>query len=186
MKVGIQGVKASFHDVAARKFFAGREIAPVECASFKALAESLRTGAAERCLMAIENSIAGSILPNYALLETYGFKIVGEVYLRIEMALMALQGQTVADLKFVRSHPMALLQCEDFLAEHSWIKAIEAADTAESARDIQREQARGHGRHREPVGRRGLWPGAFGRGDRDQQAQLHALSGDRAERGSCS
>lgn len=144
MKVGIQGVKASFHDVAARKFFAGREFTPVECQSFKALAQSLRDGASDLCMMAIENSIAGSILPNYTLLETYGFKIVGEVYLRIEMSLMALPGQKLEDLRFVRSHPMALLQCEDFLAAHPWLKALEGADTAESARDIQREQAFGH------------------------------------------
>jgi len=129
--------------VAAQRFFAGQAVVPVECQSFKRLAESLKEGSSDLCMMAIENSIAGSILPNYTLLETYGFKIVGEVYLRIEMSLMALAGQRLEDLKFVRSHPMALLQCEDFLAAHPWIKALEGTDTAESARDIQRDRSPG-------------------------------------------
>ena len=143
MKVGIQGVRACFHDVAARKFFASQAIVPIECPTFKALAQSLRDGESDLCMMAIENSIAGSILPNYTLLETHGFKIVGEVYLRIEMSIMALAGQRLEDIRWVRSHPMALLQCEDFLAAHPWMKALEGTDTAESARDIQRDQTQG-------------------------------------------
>lgn len=143
MNVGIQGVRACFHDVAARKYFGDRAIVPVECQSFKSLAQSLSSGQSDLSLMAIENSIAGSILPNYTLLETYGFKITGEVYLRIEMSVMALPGQKLADIRFVRSHPMALLQCEDFLSSHPWMKALEGADTAESARDIQRDRTQG-------------------------------------------
>jgi prephenate dehydratase len=137
VKIAIQGVKASFHDVAARKYFSNHEIEPVECPSFKTLSLSLKNCGSDLAVMAIENSIAGSILPNYTLLETYGFKIIGEVYLRIEMDLMALPGQKLEELKFVQSHPMALLQCDDFLASHLYLKVLEGSDTAESAKDIR-------------------------------------------------
>jgi prephenate dehydratase len=145
MKVGIQGVRASFHDVAARLWCEGQEIQAVECPSFPKLAAALRDGDADLCMMAIENSIAGSILPNYSLLETHGFKIVGEVYLRIEHSLMALPGQKIGDLMTVQSHPMALLQCEDFLFAHPGLKAIEASDTAESAKEIADRKLKGAG-----------------------------------------
>jgi prephenate dehydratase len=141
-KVAIQGIKASFHDVAARKFFDGREIALVECPSFQALCQSLAQES-DRALMAIENSIAGSILPNYRLLEEFGFRIIGETYLRIEMTLMGLPGQALHDIRSVHSHPMALLQCEDFLAAHPAMRRIEAADTAESAKLIADQKLAG-------------------------------------------
>src|ERR1700733_8448333 len=105
MKIAIQGVKASFHDVAARTFFANQNVHPVECSTFRDLCEVLKSEKAEFAMMAIENSIAGSILPNYSLLENFHFRIVGEIYLRIEMNLMALPGQKIEDLKFVQSHP---------------------------------------------------------------------------------
>jgi prephenate dehydratase len=139
LKIGIQGVEASFHDVAAHQFFRdrhGRKIASIECASFKDLCEALANGKADYCLMAIENTIAGSILTNYSLLERYRFKTIGEVYLKIELHLMALPDQAVSDLYFIQSHPMALLQCEEFLFRHPGIKVIEASDTAESAKNI--------------------------------------------------
>jgi prephenate dehydratase len=137
MKVAIQGVKASFHDVAARVFFTNKNVDPVECSTFRELCEVLKGKKAEFAMMAIENSIAGSILPNYSLLETFHLKIVGEVYLRIEMNLMALPGQKLEDLKFVQSHPMALFQCEDFLHQYPSLQILEAADTAESAKNIK-------------------------------------------------
>jgi prephenate dehydratase len=95
-------------------------------------------------MMAIENSIAGSILPNYLLLEQFQGRIVGEVYLRIEMSLMALAGQKISDLHSVQSHPMALFQCEDFLFKYPHLKVIEAADTAESAKIIKERGLQGH------------------------------------------
>jgi prephenate dehydratase len=143
LRVGIQGVRASFHDVAARRHFVGQALEPVECPSFSGLCASLRDGQADRCLMAIENSIAGSILTNYGLLETHGFKIAGEVYLRIELHLMALPGQQLADIRQVQSHPMALLQCDDFLSAHPHIRAVEGNDTAEVARDIAAQKTPG-------------------------------------------
>jgi prephenate dehydratase len=144
-RIGIQGVKASFHEVAARQYFEGSNFELVECASFKALSTALHDRTADRCVMAIENSIAGSILTNYSLLERYGFKILGEVYRRIEMSLVALPGQRIEDLHTVQSHPMALLQVEDFLAKHPNLKVLEGADTAESARRISANRLMGYG-----------------------------------------
>ena len=144
LKIAIQGVKASFHDVAARKFFTGKTVVPVECSTFRILCDKLAASEADFALMAIENTIAGSILPNYALLETNGFKILGEVYLRIEMCLLALPGQKLEDIRFVQSHPMALLQCQDFLSTLSNIKQVEASDTAESAFEIKSRNLNGY------------------------------------------
>ncbi len=144
MKVAIQGVKASFHDVAARKYFKNQQVEPIECASFPILGKTLKDGASEYAMMAIENTIAGSILPNYSLLEKYGFKILGETYLRIEMCLLALPGQKLSGIRSVQSHPMALLQCTDFLGKLSDIKVIEASDTAESALEIQKRGLKNH------------------------------------------
>jgi prephenate dehydratase len=138
IRVGIQGVKAAFHDRAAREYFAGVEdLELLECSSFQILCEALKKGETAFSLMAIENSIAGSILTNYLLLERYDLKVIGEVYLRIEMCLMALAGQKLTEIDTVYSHPMALLQCQDFLAKHPHIKAMAANDTAESAKEIK-------------------------------------------------
>jgi len=145
MKIAIQGVRASFHDVAARLFFLNEKVEPVECSTFRELCEVLKSKKAEFAMMAIENSIAGSILPNYSLLESFHFKIVGEVYLRIEMNLMALPGQKVSDLKFVQSHPMALFQCEDFLHTSPALEILEGTDTAESAKNIKDKKLLGYG-----------------------------------------
>jgi prephenate dehydratase len=145
LQVAIQGVKASFHDVAARKFFNEMQVDPVECSTFRDLCEALKAKKAQYALMAIENSIAGSILPNYSLLENFHFQIQGEIYLRIEMALMALPHQTISQLKFVQSHPMALFQCEEFLHKHPTMKILEASDTAESAKDISEKKLQGYG-----------------------------------------
>ena len=136
LRVGIQGVAASFHDVAARKYFHDRAIEPVEFSSFQTLCDALSRQQTDFALMAIENSIAGSILPNYQLLEKHRFKIIGEVYQRIVMNIMAIPGQTIDDIRYVMSHPMAFLQCEAFFSRHPHLKRIEAADTAESAKEI--------------------------------------------------
>lgn len=145
LRIGIQGVRASFHDMAARKVFKDQEIDLVECATFRRLCEALRSAETDFNMMAIENSIAGSILPNYLLLEQFQARVVGEVYLRIEMNLMALGGQKISDLHSVQSHPMALVQCEEFLFRHPHLKIIEAADTAESAKTIRERGLKGQG-----------------------------------------
>src|SRR5688572_10718983 len=118
MKVAIQGGRASFHDIASRIHF-GEQITTVECGTFRELCEKLKNDASiDYGLMAIENSIAGSILPNYGLLKEYDFTIIGEVQLRIKMNLIGHQGAKLSDLTKVMSHYMALLQCEDFLYKY--------------------------------------------------------------------
>lgn len=145
IRVAIQGIRASFHDVAARKYFAGRELEVVECATFRSTCATLSDGRADVAVMAIENTIAGSILPNYSLLEAHQFRIFGEVYLRIELALLALAGQRLEDITTVQSHPMALLQCEDFFSRHPELEIVEGADTAMSAKRVAEAGLRGHG-----------------------------------------
>ena len=132
-KVGIQGIKAAFHDLAARKYFTGSDLSLFEFGSFEKLAKSLKQGKIDYAIMAIENSIAGSLLPNYSLIGKYQLKIVGEIYLRIELHLMALPGTKIDDLRYVMSHPMALLQSREFLNNYPLIEAVEIKDTAESA-----------------------------------------------------
>ncbi len=144
LRVGIQGVRASFHDLAARIFFSTRNIEAIQCPSFPRLCKDLREKCTDAGVMAIENSIAGSILPNYSLLEANHFKIIGELYLRIEMNLMALPGQKIEDIRFVQSHPMALLQCENFFLAHPEIKILEGSDTAESAEELRNRNLKGY------------------------------------------
>ncbi len=139
-RIAIQGVRACFHDVAARKYFKNESLSMVECDSFPKLCRSLEEKHSDFAIMAIENTIAGSILPNYALLEAHGFKILGETYLRIEMCIMALPDQKIEEIRFVKSHPMAILQCQDFLEKHPDIQVVEGSDTAESALEIGRDQ----------------------------------------------
>jgi prephenate dehydratase len=136
MKIAIQGGAASFHDIAARKYF-GKNIETVHCSTFKILCDKLKNKEVDFAAMAIENSIAGSILPNYALIQKYGFHITGEIQLRIEQNLMVLPGIKIQDLKKARSHYMALMQCEDFLAQYPHLQMEEYHDTADSAKDVR-------------------------------------------------
>src|SRR5690606_20739104 len=138
-KIAIQGVKASFHEEAALKYF-GQDIETLECSSFKQTCEMLKQGKADYVVMAIENSIAGSILPNYNLLRDYRFHIVGEVHLNIQQNLLALPGVKLSDIQYVESHPIAIRQCDEFLSDHSdWI-IKEGLDTAGCAKKIKEEQ----------------------------------------------
>ncbi|MXV52095.1 ACT domain-containing protein [Pedobacter sp. HMF7647] len=138
-KIAIQGIKASFHEEAAFKFF-GEDIDTIECNSFRATCEALKNKEADYVVMAIENSIAGSILPNYTLLQDYHFSIIGEVYLPIQLHLMALPGVKFEDIKFVESHPIAIRQCIDFFYEYPHIKVVESTDTAACAKKIRDNQ----------------------------------------------
>ncbi len=141
-RIVIQGVRGAFHEIAARKFF-GENIEIFPALSFAELFEKMETGnAADAAVMAIENSIAGSILGNYHLLQHSGLTITGEVFLRIEQHLMALPGVEISQLKEVQSHPMALAQCSLFFKKHPHIKLAESADTAESAARIHHEKLR--------------------------------------------
>ena len=141
-KVAIQGILGSFHHQVAIDYF-GAGVAVDECLSFEALVDSLLAGHSTRAVMAIENSIAGSIIPNYALIDRHGLQITGEHYLDIHQNLMALPGQNIADLTEVHSHPMALLQCMAFLKKHPHLKLVEDKDTAETARRIREKGTTG-------------------------------------------
>lgn len=134
-KVAIQGFQASFHETAARRFF-GDEIETLECATFPQLFGAMKNGEAGFAVCAFENSLAGSILPNYALLRNSDLEIFGEIYLCIEMNLMALPGQTLEQIAEIHSHPMAFLQCQEFLDDHPQIQLVESSDTALSAKEI--------------------------------------------------
>src|SRR6186713_2594953 len=140
-KVAIQGIATSFHEVAALTYFQ-EKIETMECLSFHALCESLKHGKSDFAVMAIENSIAGSILPNYFLLQEYHFSIVGEVYLPIHMNLMALPGVKLSDIKSIESHPMAIRQCSDFLHRLNGVDIRESDDTALSAQRVKKENLR--------------------------------------------
>jgi prephenate dehydratase len=135
LRIAIQGIATSFHEVAALTYFEG-PIETVECLSFHALCESLEKGTSDYAVMAIENSIAGSILPNYFLLQTYHFSIIGELYLPIHMHLLTLPGVKLQDLKCIESHPMAIRQCTEFIYTLNDIEVRESDDTALSAKRV--------------------------------------------------
>lgn len=141
-KIAIQGIKGSFHHQVAQEYYE-QEVVVDECLSFEELVDSLLSGKADQAIMAIENSIAGPIIPNYALIDKNNLHIIGEHYLRIHQNLMALKGQKIEDITEVHSHPMALLQCMDFLKKYPNIKLVEDKDTAETARRIQQKQLKG-------------------------------------------
>ncbi|GAB2977205.1 prephenate dehydratase [Mucilaginibacter puniceus] len=138
-RVAIQGIKASFHEEAAFKFF-GENIQTVECNSFKQTFEALEKNEADYIVMAIENSIAGSILPNYSLLLNYNFPVVGEIYLPIQLHLLALPGVVLENVKYVTSHPIAIRQCIDFFDDYPNLKIVESNDTAACAKRIHDEK----------------------------------------------
>ena len=142
MKVAIQGIPGSFHHQVALLNF-GKEAQVLPFMSFEEVAKSVASGAAEVGIMAIENSIAGAILPNYDLIDRYDLFIHEEYYLPISHQFMALPGQTIADITEVRSHPMALLQCKNFLSQYPQIQLIDDLDTASVAKRIQEERLLG-------------------------------------------
>ena len=142
MKIAIQGIRGSFHDIVANKYF-GEDIELVECMSFTDMPALLDDGKVDSAVMAIENSIAGAILPNYALIDEFDLSIEGEVYINIHHHLMGLKGQHLEDIKEVWSHPMALLQCRKFFRSRPEIKLIEEKDTAEVARRIKQKGLKG-------------------------------------------
>lgn len=141
-KIAIQGIKGSFHHQVAKDYFY-QNVAVDECLSFEELVDSLLKGDSDQAVMAIENSIAGPIIPNYALIDKNNLHIIGEHYLDIIQNLMALPGQKIEDIQEVHSHPMALLQCMDFLKKYPNIKLVEDKDTAETARRIHENQIKG-------------------------------------------
>src|SRR5690606_8678034 len=129
VRVAIQGIAASFHEVAALTYFGkSAQVETIECLTFHALCEQLDKGAAQYAVMAIENSIAGSILPNYFLLQSYHFSIIGELYLPIHMHLLALPGVKKQDIKCIESHPMAIRQCAEYIQGLEGVEVRESDD----------------------------------------------------------
>ena len=140
-KVAIQGYEGSFHQVAARHFF-GKNVEVITCDTFRQVVQlgedaKLSDGA----VMAIENSIAGSILPNYNLLQKSKLQVIGEVYLSISQNLLTYPGVKLEDIKEVHSHPMAILQCLDYLEKYNW-KLVESEDTALSAKVVHQNKSK--------------------------------------------
>ena len=142
--IAIQGAEGSNHHKVARDFY-GTSIQLKECMSFDELVDRLLDHSADLGVMALENTIAGSIIPNYALIDKYNLNIIGEEYLNIHHHLMGLKGQKIQDITEVWSHPMALLQCKEFFKKHPHIKLVEDVDTAEVAKRISKENLSGIG-----------------------------------------
>jgi len=142
-RIVIQGGYGAFHEIAANAYFENEEIEIVPRNSFKDLFFALKNGQVDYGITAIENSIAGSILPNYNLLLDSKLKIVGEIYLRIRQNLVALPGQKITDIKEVRSHPMAFLQCQKFFDDYPDIRLVDSQDTALSAKEIEENNIMG-------------------------------------------
>jgi prephenate dehydratase len=143
MKVTVQGERGSFHEVAARQYFNYDEIEIVPCSTFDLTLSRTKAGDADFAVMAIENARSGSILQNYTLIRESGMKILGEHNLRIVQNLMALPGQTIDNIKEIRTHPIAIQQCMNFLNQHPGITLIESEDTAGSARQISETGLKG-------------------------------------------
>lgn len=140
-RISIQGYEGSFHQVAARQFF-GKDVEVIPCATFR---EVVKTASlkqeSEGGIMAIENSIAGSILPNYNLLQKSSLKITGELYLQIKQQLLVNPGVKAEDIREVHSHPMAIQQCLEYLDKYNW-KLIETEDTALSAKLVHQHRSK--------------------------------------------
>lgn len=146
--ITIQGVEGCYHDAAARQYFElnhpGDEVVTLPCDTFPAMMQKLEFDPSLIGIMAIENTIAGALLQNHELLRKSSLTIIGEQKMRITHMLAALPGQTLDDIVEVNSHPMALMQCEQYLLRHPRMKMIEAFDTAGSARIIAEQQLKGH------------------------------------------
>lgn len=144
LKVTIQGVAGCFHDAAAREYFAGHDVETLPFDTFQQMFDALASDASLVGIVAIENTIAGSLLQNHEMLRQSPLRIIGEYKMRISHVLAALPGESIDSLSEVNSHPMALMQCEQYLRRHPNLKMIERFDTAGSARDIAEQHLTGH------------------------------------------
>jgi len=147
ISVAIQGVRGSFHEIAAIEYFRDYEILTVPCDTFWDLFRILGEGRADFGIVAFENSVAGSILPNYELLRRSRLPVTGEICLRVIQNLVAMPGQKLSDIREIHSHPMAIQQCSNFISEMrlQGVRVVEAVDTALSARIISEEKQYGSG-----------------------------------------
>ncbi len=143
-RIAIQGTLGSYHDIAAHKYFEGEEIELICCATFEDVFAAVKRDSQTIGMLAIENTIAGSLLHNNELLRQSGTQIIGEYKLRISHSFVCLPEEDWDDITEVNSHPIALMQCRDFLNRHPRIKVVEGEDTALSAETIKRENLKGH------------------------------------------
>ena len=142
-RIAIQGFHGSFHDIAAHQYFKGEQIQLICCATFEQVYENMRRDPTVIGMTAIENTIAGSLLHNYQLLRDSGATVVGEHKLHIEHCICCLPDDDWASIQEVHSHPVALMQCRGFLANHPTMKAVECEDTAGSAKFIAENNCKG-------------------------------------------
>lgn len=143
-RIAIQGTLGSFHDIAAHKYFEDEEIELICCATFEDVFNAVQKDSRVIGLAAIENTIAGSLLHNYELLKQSNLQIIGEHKLRISHCICCLPEEDWDDITEVNSHPIALMQCRDFLSRHPKMKVVEAEDTALSAEIIKKGNVKGH------------------------------------------
>ncbi len=143
-KVTVQGVAGCFHEAAAKEYFASEEIEVIPCDTFNILFDKMKYDASLLGIVAIENTIAGSLLQNHELLRQSNLRIIGEQHMYISHVICALPGQSLDELVEVNSHPMALMQCEQYLLRHPNLKMVEASDTAGSAQYIAENNVKGH------------------------------------------
>ncbi len=143
-KVAIQGIAGSYHDIAARQYFEGDEVETIPCNTFRDVISTIKKDPKILGLMAIENTIAGSLLQNHELIRESDFSIIGEYKLRISHSLVALPGTKINEVTEVNSHPIALMQCSDFLDTIPTAKVVEKEDTAGSAQWIAQNKLKGH------------------------------------------
>ncbi|NNE28590.1 MAG: prephenate dehydratase [Saprospiraceae bacterium] len=146
LRIAIQGIPGAFHEIAARSYFESAQIEIRPCPTFEQLISITEgNGEADIAIMAIENSIAGSLMNNYRLLQESSLSITGEVFLRIRHQLLTLPGESLASLREVHSHPMAIAQCKTFFSRHPHIRLIESQDTALSAQELSQYKIEGRG-----------------------------------------
>ncbi|MFC2097916.1 prephenate dehydratase [Bacteroidota bacterium] len=143
--IAIQGGYGSFHEIASREYFGDNNIEIMPCDTFPEVCEACKNGKASYGIMAIENTVSGSLVFNYSLLQEYMLNIEGEIYLRIEQNLMALPGESISDIKEVYSHHMAIAQTRVFFRDYPHIKLIESTDTALSAKEISEKKLKNTG-----------------------------------------
>jgi len=144
LKIAIQGIESSFHDMAVKKLFPNKEVELIKCNSFEKVTQKINSFDADYGVLAIENTIAGSILPNYNLIDANNLEILDEVFLNIQMYIMSLESESIHDIMEIHSHPVALLQCNNYLRKFPpHFKIIEGADTASVAKKIKENNLKG-------------------------------------------
>ncbi|HPR32352.1 MAG TPA: prephenate dehydratase [Prolixibacteraceae bacterium] len=142
-KIAIQGIIGSFHEDAAQRYFANEKIEIIECRTFRKVCQLVDTDQVDYAVMAIENAIAGSLLENYSLMRDFHLKIIGEIFLHIQMNLLVLPGVKKNEITEIHSHPIALKQCAEYIdAEFGEITLDDSFDTAGAARNVARNNLR--------------------------------------------